>query len=451
MKWLIHPNFRKSVLALIAVFLLLILVTGFALPSGVLGFLYGAGLVILISLLARRQTSGRIQKVTQVAEKYARGDLSEKIFIDSKDELHHLADALNRMASSLQDRILEMEGEKTKVSAILESMAEGVIAVGKQNEVLLMNPSAEKTFDTRIKDAIGKSLLEVTHNRQIDDLMTGAVQAQSVQTAEIIWNHPERKILKAHAIGISKRQKDLAGILVFYDMTELRKLEDLRRDFVANVSHELRTPLTSIKGFIETLLGGAHQDTRQSESFLKMMEEDAARLNRLIDDLLELSKIESKEAVFRSEPVDLAEEAGKVLVLCRGQLEKKRIVFESRLSKTLPKVRADKDKLQQVLINLMDNAVKFNKDGGRVILDAKPENGYLRISVEDTGTGIPERAVPRVFERFYRVDKARSRQLGGTGLGLSIVKHLVEAHGGQVACESKVGQGSVFSFTLPTV
>jgi len=450
MEWLAAKRVRKTLLVLIAVLFLVTFTTDFEIPPFLLGFLSGLGLVLIISLLVGKKISGQIGHMTEAANRYARGDLEGKISIDARDELHKLADALNRMATSLSGRIDEMKSEKTKVSAILESMAEGVIAVGNQNETLLLNPSAEAIFGISNKDAIGKSLLEVTHNRQIDDLMTQAVQTASVQTAEIEWSHPQECILKAHAIAVSEKQGGLGGILVFYDMTDLRKLEKLRRDFVANVSHELRTPLTSIKGFIETLLGGAHRDPKQSETFLHMMEEDAARLNRLIDDLLELSKIESKEVVLKKESLNLSEEAEKAIHCCQGWVGKKQIVIENRISsQALPRVEADRDKLQQILINLIDNAVKFNREGGKVVLEASEANGGVQISVEDTGSGIPEASLPRVFERFFRVDKARSRELGGTGLGLSIVKHLVESHGGKVSCESELNKGSKFSFILP--
>jgi len=239
---------------------------------------------------------------------------------------------------------------------------------------------------------------------------------------------------------------------VLHDITEMRRLENLRKDFVANVSHELKTPLTSIKGFVETLLGGALRDGEHGTAFLKMMEEDAKRLERLIDDLLKLSEIESKEVPLKISPLDLKAEVESVLSTFQHQIEKKRIVVENQISEDpFPKVKADRDKLRQVLINLIDNGIKFNRDGGRIVLGAEvTEEKEIRISVEDSGIGIPKKDIPRIFERFFRVDKARSRELGGTGLGLAIAKHIIEAHGGTVSCASELGKGSTFSFTLPT-
>ncbi|MBI4372361.1 MAG: PAS domain-containing protein [Candidatus Omnitrophica bacterium] len=395
------------------------------------------------------------------------------------NQIFELTETMNRMASALKRRIAELESEKTKVSAILENMAEGMVAVDANKRIVMANPAAETIFDFAANVALGKNILEVIRNPKVDQMLDRSIRNQTIMTDEIELYHPEKKILMANAVGIKEsevlrpaqpfdyaqggeqakrvepdgersRASSVRGILVLYDVTEIRRLEKLRQEFVANVSHELKTPLTSIQGFIETLSSGALQDLERAKVFLKIMEEDAARLARLIDDLLELSQIESKEVSLKPEPVDLSTEIEKVIAQFSKSVKAKKATVQNRISSNRhSKVLADRDRLKQILINLTDNAIKFNKEGGRITFQAEPLGNSLKVSVEDTGIGIPHENTQRIFERFFRVDKARSRELGGTGLGLAIVKHLVEAHGGTVSCESKLGQGSKFSFTLP--
>jgi two-component system phosphate regulon sensor histidine kinase PhoR len=238
-------------------------------------------------------------------------------------------------------------------------------------------------------------------------------------------------------------------VLVAQDVTEVRRLERMRREFVANVSHELKTPLTSIKGLLETLLSGALEDPANNRRFVTIIDEDASRLGRLIDDLLELSQIESKAGALRLQPVPLRPLLDALLQAFRPQLDARQVTVRVDVDGDFPPVEADPDRLRQILSNLIDNAIKFNAPRGTVTIRASRDNGMARIAVTDTGLGIPAGDLPRVFERFYRVDKARSRELGGTGLGLAIVKHLVELHRGRVMVESRLGQGSTFTVFLP--
>ncbi|MBI4367989.1 MAG: PAS domain-containing protein [Candidatus Omnitrophica bacterium] len=352
-----------------------------------------------------------------------------------------------RTASALRKQIAELEVEKSKLAAILDHMREGVIAVGPSKQVLTINPRAEEVFQTKKESVLGKTLLEVVRNQKIDEMMDRAIQDGDVSRGEIELFHPRGMVLRVGTVGV-KSGGAVSGILVFHDVTEIRKLEKLRQEFVANVSHELKTPLTSLKGFVETLLRGAVQDPERAKSFLEMMENDTDRLNRLIDDLLELSQIESKSVPLKPETVDLAETVRQILVRFQSSVQEKKITVENRI-KQGTSVFADRDRLKQILINLVDNAIKFNREGGRIVLEAQETGKEMSVSVSDTGAGIPQENIPRIFERFFRADKARSRELGGTGLGLSIVKHLVEAHGGRIWCESRVGKGSKFFFTVP--
>ncbi|OGW81061.1 MAG: hypothetical protein A3G33_07775 [Omnitrophica bacterium RIFCSPLOWO2_12_FULL_44_17] len=412
----------------------------------------GAGIlfVLILSFFLNHSVSKKVTKLTEAAKYYSEGDFTRRVHVSSGDELEILAKAMNQMAFTIKERISEIESERAKFSAILANMAEGVIAIDCSGKILIVNPSAERIFNIQSQDARGRGLIEVIRNKKIDEIMMEAIKVQSLVSTEIEIPQSENKFLKVSALGLSKEEGSVAGILVISDISEIRKLENVRREFVANVSHELRTPLTSIKGFIETLLGGALSDGERSKEFLKMMEEDTARLTRLIDDLLELSKIESKEADLKTELLVLSQEMEKVILAFELQFKEKKIYFENRISENQTiKVFANRDGLKQVLVNLIDNAIKYNKENGKIFIWAEQKKKDIEIFVEDTGCGIPEGAIARVFERFYRVDRARSRGLGGTGLGLSIVKHIVEAHGGKVSCQSELGKGSVFSFTLP--
>lgn len=411
----------------------------------------GAFTFILLSVWLGRRLSRRVLQMSFAAARYARGDLDEKVFVDGHDEIQRLGDSLNKMAAALKGRGGEFEAEKVKLSAILNSMDEGVIAVDALCQVMFVNPSAAKIFDTSREAAAGKSLVALTRKPQLDELMHKAVSSGSSLEQEIEILQPAgARFLHAYAVGFSRAAGGVAGILVLSDMTRVRKLENLRREFVANVSHELKTPLTSIRGFIETLLGGALEDPKTCERFLRLMEDDARRLERLIQDLLEISRLEDKQISLKLQSLDLAEEAAYALERLQLQLKDKGLQAENLLAGAgLPRVSADRDRIRQVFLNLLDNAIKFNRPGGSIQIEGSFEGGRVRVSVTDSGVGIPEHARQRVFERFYRVDKARSREVGGTGLGLSIVKHIVEVHGGQVGCESEFGEGAVFFFSLP--
>jgi two-component system phosphate regulon sensor histidine kinase PhoR len=259
---------------------------------------------------------------------------------------------------------------------------------------------------------------------------------------------PVQKIFQINASPVFEKGIVSGCLLVIHDMTEIRKLETMRRDFVANVSHELKTPLTSVKGFLETLLEGALEDKENSRHFLIIMQDHTERLNKLVDDLLSLSHLESKEIFLKKDIFNFYQQVTKVITNCGAQLQKKNIEIKNELPANLL-INADKDKIEGVVTNLIDNAIKFNKEKGNIRIYSQDEESSIKIIIEDSGIGIPEKDILRIFERFYRVDKARSRELGGTGLGLSIAKHIVELHEGTIGLESVEGLGSKFWFTLP--
>lgn len=412
------------------------------------GILVGLAAVLLLGMLLGYSISNRVSRISAAALKYAEGQLNQEIRLSGDDELTYLADTMNRMARSLKKRMSETDEERAKLLLVLNNMTEGVIAINADGRILLVNPSAENILEVSGSKIEGKLLWNIVKKSRIGEMVRKAVSEQTIVEEEIEFLFKERKIIKTHVIGVS--QGDVAGIIVLSDMTKIRNLERIRKDFVANVSHELRTPLTSLQGFVETLLGGALKDEEAATRFLKIMEEDVNRLSRLIDDLLTLSRLESKQELLHFKRIHLNHEIAQILERFKPHAEGRNLnLIDETAQAEAIYLDADRDKLHQVFVNLLDNAIKYNRDGGEVRLQAVVRDGQAEIVIADTGIGIPQEAMGRLFERFSRVDKARSREMGGTGLGLSIVKHIVEKHGGRVACESVWGQGSRFIVTLP--
>ncbi len=355
---------------------------------------------------------------------------------------------LNSTLGLLKERINNLENENNRIHAILNSMVEGVIAVDKDTRVLSLNPTAENIFNIAPHNALGRIFLEVFPNNNIAEVIAQVLKNGEFISKELDLIWPVQKIFQVNASPIVESGAVNGCLLVIHDITEIRRLETMRRDFVANVSHELKTPLTSIKGFVETLLEGAMEDKENSVNFLKIINNHADRLNTLINDLFDLSHIESKEVALNKERFILADFVNEVILGFRSQAKKKEVELSSDLDPGL-EISADKSKIEQVLTNLINNAIKYNKEKGFVRIYSEALADKIKIVVEDSGSGIPSKDIPRIFERFYRVDKARSRELGGTGLGLSIVKHIIELHSGSVGVQSTEGLGSKFWFTIP--
>ena len=340
-----------------------------------------------------------------------------------------------------------LEKNNNSIQGIFGNMVEGVIAVDKDTRIISINRSFEKIFGVSKEGAEGRFFLEVIRNNDIAEVINSVLQSGKFISRQLNLIWPIQKVFQVNASPIFEKSQISGCLLVIHDITELRRLETLRKDFIANVSHELKTPLTSIKGFVETLLEGALEDKENSRHFLKIIQEHAERLDNLLNDLLDLSHLESKEITLEKKEVNLKDLVDDVLASFKVQLKKKAIAARNELAQLLVKV--DKDKIGQVLTNLIDNAIKFNSEKGSIKIYNQDSDDKVKIVVEDSGIGIPVKDIPRIFERFYRVDKARSRELGGTGLGLSIVKHIVELHGGSVGVESTEGLGSKLWFSLP--
>ncbi len=402
---------------------------------------------ILGSILAARIIRP-IDKMIQVSRKFSEGDFSRRIFQAPQDEIGELAATLNKMAEDIENKVREVKTQNQELAAVFNSMIEGIIVVDNTARIVSINPAVAKIFGISAKGVVGKLLLEAIRNNAVAEVINNALEKGENVRGEITLTYPIKKVFEISATSIFS-DKEVSGCLsVIHDITEIRRLETIRSDFVANVSHELKTPLTSIKGFVETLLEGALDDKENSRNFLKIVQDHTERLDTLVNDLLVLSNLESKEISLKKENVSLRQELEKVILGFKSQINRKNIEIKNDLPPGLM-IMADKNRIEQVFTNLIDNAIKFNKEKGSIRIYDQDAPGKIKIIIEDSGIGIPEKDVPRIFERFYRVNKARSHELGGTGLGLSIVKHIVELHGGTIGVESMEGLGSKFCFTLP--
>lgn len=389
-----------------------------------------------------------VNKIIQASRKYSAGDFSHRIYHDSQDEIGELAENLNKMASDIEGKIKDISGQGQQLKAVFNSMIEGVILTDKSGRIASINQAIEKIFGITRQDVEGKIFLEAIRNNDISEIVNSIINTGKSVSREIALTYPVQRIFEVNATPIFYNNLISGCLVVIHDVTGIRQLENMRRDFVANVSHELKTPLTSIKGFVETLLSGALEDKENNRNFVKIIQNHTERLDKLVDDLLSLSHLESQGIVIDKKEFNLTLQVKEVILGFKSQIKDKGLEVVDQLPQDFI-INADKDRIEQVLINLINNAIKFNKEKGFIKIYNQDLDGNIKIIIEDSGMGIPQRDIPRIFERFYRVDKARSHELGGTGLGLSIVKHIVELHGGHVGIESTEGLGSKFWFILP--
>ena len=423
-----------------------------AVRSIMLGALLVALVVALVASTTVAQVLSRaLRRMTGAARRMAAGDLAVRLRPMGSDEVADLGRALDAMATNLAATLTALRGERDLLGLILQSMREGVLVLDEEGRMLLVNPALRATLGLPAETE-GRAALELIRNADLPSILERAHSAGGPVTGELETTGPRSRRLLVHAAPLPLVNGKHQGLLaVFVDVTETRRLETLRKDFVANVSHELRTPITAVRSAVDTLRLTLADDPTASERFIDIIDRNAQRLGALVEDLLDLSRIESKDYRPEAQPVALRTASDQALALLRARIEEKSIDVGNEIPTELPAARADRRALEQVFMNLLDNAIKYCPSGARVRLRAKPTERGLRVEISDTGPGIEPRHLPRLFERFYRVDSGRSRDMGGTGLGLSIVKHLVETMGGTIGVDSTPGRGSTFWFTLPAI
>jgi two-component system phosphate regulon sensor histidine kinase PhoR len=450
----------KWVILIFFLLLLLLIIQGYSHTvlkqslffSSLISLVVIAPLAYLIARYLSQPIYDLTQKAIQSVSSYFRPESASYL----GDDLDKLSKAIDEITIRFRNRIDEVSKERDYLQTLFKGMAEGVLVVDERGRILVANHALRQLLHLP-PSVTNRTALEIIRNAQLEEAIRDVIQKEENTSFELNLPLPLGKTFEVNVVRImpshEEKEKGPEGvrgaIAVFHDITRLKELERVRQDFVANVSHELRTPLTTIKGYAETLLEGALQEEVATQ-FVQVIKRHADRLAKIVEDLLTLSKIESKEFQLKSENVLVVGIIDDAIDFVKEMSERKRIsIRKNDISPSLS-VRADRNYLEQVLINLLDNSIKYGREGGEIFISAIEEGrGEVQISLRDNGTGIPKEDLPRIFERFYRVDRGRSQELGGTGLGLSIVKHLVQAHGGRVWAESQLGEGSTFYFTLP--
>ncbi len=406
--------------------------------------LVASGIVVLVS----RNFSRRIERLTAFSQRVAEGDFRAQSSDGTGDALDALSDSLNQTAMRLDRTIRTLTEERNLSSAILGSMVEGVLVVNAAERVVFANHSFAEILGMGVPPQAGSGLVECVRQTELIEAVHKVLAGEPRVESEIVTGTLRQHFFAATVAAVRTTGTD-GAVLVLHDITALRKLERVRRDFVANVSHEFRTPLTAIQGFAETLLAGAMEDPQNRGRFLGIILEHSRRLARLTEDLLMLSKMDADRLELETRRIPVGPFVESCIETSTPRAKEKDLQLSVNLADRIPDIAGDRRRLTEVLQNLLDNAIQYTPAGGQIMVSAGPRNGEVIFTVSDTGIGIPQADQPRIFERFYRVDVARSREVGGTGLGLSIAKHLVEGHGGRIWVESEVGQGSQFHFSVP--
>jgi two-component system phosphate regulon sensor histidine kinase PhoR len=412
-----------------------------------------AVIAALIGLYVSRRISGQMREIKVGAERLAAGDFTHKLVVPRVEEFASVAESINCMAEELDDKLRRLTHERNEREAVLASMVEGVLAVDTDERVIAVNAAGARLLDTDPAAAEGKTIQEVVRNPDLQHVVAQTLGGHRPVEADIVMRvGAEERNLQANGTLLhgDVEGEDVGAVVVLNDVTRLKRLEAVRRDFVANVSHELKTPVTSIKGFAETLEDGALEDTATARRFVRIIAGQADRLNSIIEDLLALSTLEQSgdSPLLQLEEADLCDVAAVSLEVCGPKADAKGIELRNVCPGRLF-ARVSPPLLEQAVVNLVDNAVKYSAEGSTVVVTLEERSDEVVVSVVDEGQGVAGEHLPRLFERFYRVDKARSRDMGGTGLGLAIVKHVAQIHGGRVSVDSVVGRGSTFRIHLP--
>lgn len=417
---------------------------------------------VAVSLLYSRRFANRVARLQEFSRRVAGGDFRPLPQERGNDELSDLAHILNETAVRMEATIRSLTEERNRSAAILRSMAEGIAVVDARERVTFCNQAFSRIWNARPAGIEDKPAIEVIRQTHVVELIRQALSGEETLHGEISLGTAQPRNFSVTVAPIrsfngvitgsevQQKNETFGAVVVLHEITDLRRLEQVRKDFVANVSHELRTPLTAIQGFAETLLTGALEDQKNNRHFVEVIRNHAARLSRLTDDLLKLSRIEAGKLDMDFQPVDLEALIGAAVESARGAASQKQLSLAvADVPRNLPRILGDASLLREVMRNLLDNAIQYTPAGGSINVSAVGGKGLAVITVADTGIGIPQADQARIFERFYRVDAARSREVGGTGLGLAIAKHIVEAHGGEIWVESTVAEGSQFHFSLP--
>jgi len=410
-------------------------------------------LALLLSLVVSKTTTKSLAGIINISEELAKGNLNVDIPIsESKGEIPKITTALNHMAQKLNEVFKQLSHEKNQIEAVLSAMSEGVMVVSEKGKIILTNNIFKEMFNLT-DDPFQKSYWEVLRNKEVIKLIDGVLQNWKPDNKEVFYLYPEERYYLANVIPLTSPEREI--IVVMFNITEFKKLENIKADFIANVSHELRTPLTAIKGYTETLEEGAFEDPQEQKHFIKIIKRHADRLINIVSDLLVLSEVEGRDVLSQQnengdlEDVNVNEVIRSSLEALKSNALEKELKVSFNPSDKEHIITASRFLLEQMFINLIDNAIKYTPDHGEVGIEITDKNEYLTIEIYDNGIGIPKDSLPRIFERFYRVDKTRSRKMGGTGLGLSIVKHIVIIHGGKIDVKSEEGKGSRFCISLP--
>lgn len=401
----------------------------------------------VLGIVLARTITGPVREVTRKAGEMAGGNFDQTIEVRSDDEIGQLGEMFNRMTARLKLTLEEIQGEKNKVEAILAYMADGLLALDSTGRIIKLNPAAQRMFQRSEADVIGRFPEEAWPDIRLDAVLAQARATSSSLTQEMRFGS---LILLAHVTPLKgERGQPVGTVVVFHDITELEKLEAMRREFVANVSHELKTPLTTVKSYVETLLDGAADDEEVRARFLRVVENETDRMARLVRDLLHLSQLDQGVINWDIQPYDIPQIVDETVARLSVPVERKNLKLRRIYDSEVPPGLIDRDKLQQVLLNLLANAIEFTPASGEICVTVRAQGSQVLVAIRDSGIGIPKEDLPRIFERFYRVDKARSRMLGGTGLGLAIARQIVELLGGTISIDSQLGKGTEVVFTVP--
>lgn len=426
----------------------------------------GMGMLIILLVTAviayriSQNLTGPLEKITRVAYQITNMNYRARVTIPNRDEIGQLGQAINKMSESLQYQMNQIQENERRLKSVLDNMISGVVMIDRDGKIVLMNRAAEEQLGLTSAELLGQTFTSAKTQYELTKLIRDCLERREHIRDEVVFYYPQERTLDIHLVPMTGAAEEWVGIVIaMHDISAIRRLERMRSEFVANVSHELKTPIAAVKGFAETLLGGAVNDPATAKSFLQIIYDESERLNRLIGDTLDLSKIESKRVPLNCSPIELQTFVKRTFHMMATEAAKKRVSLEAKVPSDMY-LEADEDRLRQIFINLLSNGITYSHDEGRVRVIAEPivldpampeEYERIRITVEDFGVGIPKKDLPRIFERFYRVDKARTRVSGGTGLGLSIVKHLVELHKGTIRVESTVGMGTKFIVELPVL